>query len=637
MLREYSSISADWLTEACQVSTDQGPVVRMLASLLIPSFLMLASLSVGALNLSATANMNKASSSLSAASASLAPIALAPDSIPVMPKDALGCLFSKTWFSTLYQVSYASKVFRTLADRAIWERYTIRHAGETVTNYTLILHELEALVQAAGHTRTVTDANIVLQASAHFICIKSLLEARFGCCIRYPNEGLPEFCLNGESMSVLHDKHQITALPYIIDQHGHDRMWLYFLRRLVELERHDLMDQLTFSKISGFDLYTLMSVALPEPLVTIAVNSFCYNEPASGLADSLGVAGFGDQLKLFPEEQTMPLFLLQDLYRRRIQIPKCCIFIQGLDESSIRFWRYVLEQEPDDAKRLFDIVLNHGNAESRHLAWSFYGPVSGANLEGDKLDVYQAMLIYFRFSLISNDHVIENYDIMRRNLVRISYHTACALLDQKMYESLDPSKLAISSDVELSSLIDKMYRLQNDGLTPSILKCLGRIFQAPRLLKRLIQLGADSAFIELVWASIQRTPRLRMLDDYACLVPLANLKHLASEGDFTADAVKRMLGTLGEIRHPQGIVSIDRRVLYTVMFWEAPEKIIEHFLDQITGDCVMDQEVVENFLEVLKYSPEFWRKIVNRFKLMESPIWKRIKTIRPDVVMQCCL
>lgn len=603
----------------------------MLASLLVPSFLVLASLSAAALNSGTKATLNEIPNSLNAASASLAPIALAPGIVPVIPEDALKYLFLKMWFSVLYPVSYASRAFRKLADRVIRERYTIRHAGETVMNYTLILHELEALVQAAGHNRTVTDAYIVLWGSSQFKCIKSLLEARFGCCIRHSKEDLPEFYLNQEPIAILHDKHRITALPYVIDQHGHDCMWVFFLRRLVELKRHDLMDQLTFSRISALDLYTLMSVALPESLVSTAVNSFYYNEPISGLADSLAIAGFGDQLALFPEKHVMPLFLLQDLYERRIQIPKCCVFIQGLDQSCIRFWRYVLEQNADDAQKLFDIVLSHGNVESRHLVYSFYASVSGASLVGDKRDVYQAMLIHFRFSRISNDHVIGSYDLMRRSLVRINYHTACALLEHKMYDLLDPSKVHISSDVELCSLIDKMHELQDDRLNPLILKCLGCLYTAPNLLKRLIQQGGDNAFIQLVWDSIQSTKRFRMISDYACLVPLEDLKRLVSGRDITIDAVQRMFSTLEEIHHPEGIVSKDRRALYTAMFWEAPENIIEHFLDRITGDCTTDQEVVGDFLEALKYSPELWQKLITRFKLMESIVWERIKTIRPDL------
>lgn len=147
---------------------------------------------------------------------------------------------------------------------------------------------------------------MALKSSPHYMCLQSFLQAEFGYCIKYANGNLPEFSLQNVSANVLTEEHKILVLPYFLDQSNDDGQWGHFIYRLVELGRFDLLNQITFAKITSNCFYELMSVAVPEFLLVAAAKSLQKNKPTSKLLSLLAFAGFGSKPISPPEKCDAP-------------------------------------------------------------------------------------------------------------------------------------------------------------------------------------------------------------------------------------------------------------------------------------------------------------------------------------------
>ena len=81
-----------------------------------------------------------------------------------------------------------------------------------------VLRELDTLVQDVGKDGNVIEANRALKATAHFMCIQSVLQAPFGYCTEYAGQHLPKFSLERDGFDTLHNKRIMSVLPYVFDQ-----------------------------------------------------------------------------------------------------------------------------------------------------------------------------------------------------------------------------------------------------------------------------------------------------------------------------------------------------------------------------------------------------------------------------------
>lgn len=290
----------------------------------------------------------------------------------VLPNDVLGIVFASLGFADLYQASCASKNFRTVADGAIRALHGIQHNGKTFLNYTKISHELDALVQDIAKNKTVPAAIEALNASPHFTCIRLILEAQFGYCIQVAKGGLPRFCLRDLYFDILSDEHGISALPYTLDQMGSAYPKAGLLSGLLDSGRFDLLAQLRFPGISSDFLDRLMAIGVPGSVVVVAIESFESIRPAPGSSDLPFWASFAFQKVPLAEGCTIPLFLVRYLHERGVEIPKGAVFSDGLKQSAIGFWKYVLERDADEAKSLVDLALAHGSPQAKIMARTFY-------------------------------------------------------------------------------------------------------------------------------------------------------------------------------------------------------------------------------------------------------------------------
>lgn len=505
---------------------------------------------------------------------------------------------------------------------------------EDILNYTIILHEFDTLIQDAGNVGEMSRINVILESSLPYECIKSILEAKFGYCIRYIEGNLPEFCLKDVYLDILDDERKVSVLPYVLDQMIYNYRWLYFISALLDRGRFELLSQLKFAKISDYYFMELMSIAVPEAVVMVATRSLEKNEPTMPLLSLLALAGFGPRVASSPEICRVPLFIVRYLHGKEAPIPKSFVFIDGLDKSSIPFWMYMLKKEPGEATKLLNLVLKHGDYKTQHLANAFRKTVSSSALEGPELDVYRAILSRFRFSSIRNEHVVSNYETMLEELKDIGYHTTCAFLDWGQSQQISQYSFDCSPEAKLGLLVERIHRLQDKSLYPLIQKRVEHLCVAPKLLKGLIQVSADALYIQAVWDSIQNAPRFRLTEDHCCSAPVEALARLASGCNVTIKRVRGMFGMLNGFQGSATRFPKEAHVLYTVVFWQAPEEIIEHFLDQVPSDCKISQQVFLKLLRSVKYSTEFWRRLFWRFVPLDDSMRKEVEKFRPDLMQE---
>lgn len=480
----------------------------------------------------------------------------------------------------------------------------------------------------------MAEANAALKGSSTFQRIEAILEARFGCCIKYAEGQLPVCGLQWLPLDILNDRLAVSVLPYFLDLQA-DSRWIHFIRGLVDHERPDLLDQLTFAKITTLKFCQLMSVPLPESVVVTAAKALQQNEPASGLANLLAWAVLDKEAVRLPEKCQVPLFLLGHLYEKGISLPKDSMLVLGLDESSIQFWMYLLKKEGRGVKGLLDLVSEYGDEKTKHLASAFHGLAPCIDLDRSEKDVYQAVLIRFYFSSIQYEYVIQNYELMLEMPLEKGYHTTCALLECGDFDLANRYDSSYLSESDLEQLIDRLYQIKDSSLNAYARGCLEQSWIAPKLLKTLIQREAEDAYIKLVWNSIQ-SKKDPSIDDYCCFAPVAVLKCLLHEHSITTENAKRMLGTLErDLESGSGArISKEAHALYTAMFWGVPETIVEYFLDLVPQGYELERDASLELLQSTKYSGKLWSKLVGRLYPISLAMQLKFQEFRPDLVQE---
>lgn len=245
-------------------------------------------------------------------------------------------------------------------------------------------------------------------------------------------------------------------------------------------------------------------------------------------------------------------------------IPEGQVLVHGLDNFSIQFWVLLSKRSDGEASRLLGLVLKHGDEKTRRLARTFYEPVLTTDLGYYEMEVYQAIMIPFRFSLIHNEHVVQNYEKMLGESPEFRYYCACAFLICGQCSLTNQCAFGKLSDYELEALVAKMHRLGEDALAPAINKCLKCLGSAPELLKSLVQQKADESYIQLVWDSVQNG-RARAIQCYCCAAPLAVLKRLTYEQDIPVEEAKRLLSVVAGFQCGNEDISKEAHCLHAVM------------------------------------------------------------------------
>lgn len=327
---------------------------------------------------------------------------------PALCDNALKLIFSELEFIELYQASYVSKNFRKLAYAALKPFYGIEHKEKIYLSYTKILWKLDAQLEGAKGRDDAVEAHKALMTSPHCVCVLSILKAEFGHCINYAKPCSPRFSLYEPSFEILSDEHRISVLPFVLD-HMHDQyQWIAFIRRLLKLERIDLLHQLTFANISTCHFTELMGVSLPQSVVATAAWALQMNERSSELSHLLASAGFWYQRATLPDTCQIPLFMLCYLHKRGVQIPKGCMVVFKPTGATSAFWNYMQSMEASNAKRLLRLILEHGDGDAKSLAGILNGTVPSNDAMFYDTDFWQAVIIRLYFGPLCQESVTPN-------------------------------------------------------------------------------------------------------------------------------------------------------------------------------------------------------------------------------------
>lgn len=565
--------------------------------------------------------------------ASMVFAALGPSNQMGMSRDVLLVAFLHLGFADLYQVSYVSKGFRSPADQAMVCLYCIQHGQGTFLDYTRVLCELDALVQSVAKDGDISRASTELGSSPHFACIRSVLQAKFGYCIRYASGKLPKFSWRHVPLDVLDDRHGISVLPYVLDRMSCDGRRMYFIQGLLELGRFDLLSRLKFTEIDDVYFYELASILLPEPVMVAAAKPFQKNTLFHHTAKLIALTILGGQATKLPKHFQVPIYMLRYLHEKSMVIPEDLALTGGLDDSSMSFWMYLLTKKAEGAEELLRVALKHGDGSTKRLARAFYEPVAFDDLGTRQKIVYQSVLIRFRFSCFCNDQIIQNYGSMLEGLSQLHYRTLCAFLDCGQSKLIASYAIQLSDD-EMEAVLCKMCRLKDDGTGPLIERLFRHFSRAPELLKHMVQRKADGLHMQLAWNSVQAPSQLRFIAVHCCSIPLVGLEGLLFEQHASLDAVQGMVDGLRGNQWPRSSISREAHVLYTVMFWEAAEEVIGHLLDLVPSACKLRWKPVFTLLLLTKYSAGLCTKLVRRLEKLHPYKQRELIKFRPDLAAE---
>lgn len=606
------------------------------------------------------------------------------NSLLSLPAEIQKHIFAQLGFAGLYQTSHVSKHFHKLAHHLLMPLYGYKYAGKIFLCYSRMFRALEKLEHEAFDMHGSDKVYTVLQSSPDYMCLKLVVQAKFGSCIYYNQDSLPIFNLHKVTLDILNDVHRISALPYILDQTIDDPDWIYYICGLAELKRIDLLEQMTFPGIRASTFYQLMQAFLPESVVMNAVSSLLANEPQEQLSKALAFVRSSGQADLAPQNQQQPLFILRHLHEKSIPVPETWVFIDGLEEHSISFWMYVLALEPEEVDGLLNLVLKHGDDNTKLLASAFYEPFFASDSamvvyssgQVAEVDICQAMLIRFHFTFTENAHLYINYEAMLERLENTGYHTACALLDCDQTYLIKTEMTLRSLNFNFEALAVKMYRIKDGGQDLFLEHCLSKLPHAATMLKNLIKRKADKLYIDSVWRSIRKRSHDSCCDDISCYAPVEMLANLTSVDDFSVseteeilamqdefeqntpfvgseetpsmldvsdddtfiDNVEELLSILDGFEDLSSLAAEELRALYTVMFWEAPEQVIWHFLGQLPEGCLLDYGHVLRFILLEKYSPKLCLKLLehqeSKSGLLMQQLVVQVSHFRPDIIKE---
>lgn len=559
----------------------------------------------------------------------------APESRKVTaPKVQLSLvIFSVLDAGDLYQALFVTSHYRQLAHQAILARYGASDGEKTCVDYSKVLDEFESVVQAAGKdaycAETKHEVTMALVVSPHFRLLKFILEDRFGFCIELRYGSLPKFALSVRFSNFVKDDYMIWALPHILDSGASGNEWIHLVRGLIELERWDLLQRVTFKNVTASHFKKLMSLPVPEFVAMAAAEAVLRSDPDSKFSNLLALAVLGNAAVPLPENCRIPLFAFHYLHQKNAPLPSSYELVDGLCESSTPFWTHVFEATFKEAEKLLCLVMMHGDGLSKLLARAYYEPISDSVLScSSENAVYQSMLIRFNFSPISNNYVAQNYTTMLEGLV-ISYSTICAFLDCKQYELVEQCSLASISDHLLQRLIDKLYWLQDDRLIPLIQKCIKQLKKPLELLKDLFQRGVEYTYTELVLDSIQTAPPSDVANVASSIELFGMLESLAFD-DICVSKAKEILATLAQCGIIENRATDDFFAFDMVVFWEASEVVINYFFRKVWNRLAFRVEEVLGLLWSKKYSVGFLVMLIRACGLMFCQM-DRALAFRPDL------
>ena len=138
--------------------------------------------------------------------------------------------------------------------------------------------------------------------------------------------------------------------------------------------------------------------------------------------------------------------------------------------------------------------------------------------------------------------------------------------------------------------------------------------------------------IQLVWDWIQNNREFDTIAENCCLVPVHSLKRLMFEKNISVAAVEEMLSKVQGYQLKGDIIPKKVAILYTAMYWKAPEEVVIHFSDRLTPDCMLDHTFIRQLSRWTKYSIRLWGRLVKCGGLSTDDLKENFQDYRPDLL-----
>lgn len=456
----------------------------------------------------------------------------------------------------------------------------------------------------------------MLKSSPDYKRIKDALDAEFGYCIRYCEDEFLYFQLRNIPFDILNDEKKIAILPYKLDCWSCSDEWLYYIQGLVKRRRFDLLLQLRFPKIKQQNILWLIEAKVPASVLGTAVNALKKQKAESRLLSMLAFAGIGSRIVPLCPERKIPVFVLHYLHQADRALPENITIVDGLKDESIPFWTYAIESEATD---LLDLVLQNGDQRTRKPVDSLRGKVSLLKREAfhnakyyKEMDVYLAVLVRLRFSAMCNKHVMRNYkarfEPYDKNYA-YKYHVLQALIDARQYTVI--AKMGVSEFIwsreQNEAAVDELSQSGHLGLVSELLKFYARRKESLIwTVRSLVRRKANEAYIQVVLENLKYNNLCWNLD-HTCAAPLKVLQTLAFDASLSPERAERMISGIGS-RYSCSITPHGSHIIHLLIFWEAPEAVLNHFFDQIQSGFRVSSEMMHKLAQSPKYSEVVIRK-----------------------------
>lgn len=567
-------------------------------------------------------------------SAMMAPAESGLGSIGGIPRELQMAVLSNLDFVSLSNCSVMSQDFRKLALSILKQRYGIKCNGKFYSTYTTLLRKYDVLQYDAFKGRSADEARKVLEDSSDYAGINVALKAEFGICASCPPGHRAKFSPKQSLMGILHDDKQASALPYLLDENPEDPLWEYCIRGIVELMRFDLLDLITFPRLCEHHFSVLLSIPLPTHVFIAAARGLeksNFDLPLSKLVSFAVLQGLG----VHAPEGPVPLFALQYMHENKTTIPSSWIFTDGLLDSSIPFWMYLMRMGAEEFQHVLCIIMERGDDATQCMARVFSQVVPSAAVPMETEDVYQAILVRFRFSPHSNRYVEVNYESMIKEPLVIGYHSMNALIECGQFELISRFEFVCTRRGALQGLMMHLYRLGNEKLLHLVVnKYIDQNGRAPDLLKTLLEQRVADWYVQLVWDRVNSDCKNIGIVGNCCSAPVDSLKRLMFDEHIPIDDIDEMLSKVQEqeLQTLEEMIPREAALLYTVIFWEAPEKVIIHYLDQVASDYSLEFTIVWELKWSTKYSHQLWKRLAKHCGKVGYARRREVQLFRPDLL-----
>lgn len=545
-----------------------------------------------------------------------------------LPEEIWAVIIRNLEIGDLGSSLFVSQAFGKVAHQIFLAHYGIQHDGIVRLNFTSLARRLDAVARNAfdeGYETTQSKAQALLKGqrlldeSREYACLKSLLESKFGHCIAHKAGQAPCFHLDSWSLDIFDDGDWISLVPHLLSESNPD--WPEFYRGLcglVERERVDLVKLIELhSRRPIAVLSTLLGAKVPRDVIKhmhLVFNTRRLQEEDRNLMALLGY-----ELPLVSSNlvQKVPIVALWSLQQNGLVLPQCHHVCDGLSVAAIPFWIDFFKNKPD---KMLELLQEKGDESVQKVLKSLEEQVGISTIDRAHRDVYQALLIYLHSSKMNTPAVDRNYASMFARPA-FGFHSLCALFHCK--KDISPKEIADYGckleDSELLAFTVKLYQSKRLDL---VAVCAGRLVEnlvGLKFAKSLVLRNADDSYIQTFLRAIGRCNRPHALAACFCM-PLETLKQIASMQNLSVSNAEEMLSGIRGYDSHRRPISRELQVVQLLIFWEAPETVVAHYIAQLPRRQLIAYEIYEVAVLSKKYSDEF---ISSCFKRFEGPRFER--------------